>query len=461
MEKKVIGILVCTLLIAGTVLPVTGMNTTTEEKNDYDFFKNDVIIPPDIKNAGQNRGPEPGYYDTSEFLMGTIALGVIFLESDGSIDPNKENWTQQEKDSAMGSLGVAGGHLEWYSWYSALGYTQPSFFTYGETHTVEISYEPITHPSAITDDSWEKLYIAEAMGKLGYTSGDWMQRVRDYINHLRDTIETLPGQYGTDWAFAVFLIDNSNDADGLFSDGYHAYAYLGGPFTVCPHLVPGGPPGPVLFQVFAHEMGHIFYATDEYNGQTEYSGYLNAADVEGSYCIMDNLNLCVSSGTQLQVGWKDSDSDNIPDVLDTYPETTLVPHFPDPTGEKTITYTGSATVQPLTNNNPNGPGNDVTMNYVAAVQYRVDGGAWQWADPSDGDYDEGVEDYTFTVTLTSGTHTIETISHNTIGNADPTPAQDIITVPRSKTFNTPFLNFLENHPNLFSIIRLLIQRLGL
>jgi hypothetical protein len=461
MEKKVIGIFVCTLLIAVSVLPVSGMNTTIEETNDYEFFKNDVIIPPDIENAGQNRGPEPGYYDTSEFLMGTIALGVIFLESDGSIDPNTENWTQIEKDYAMGGLGVGGGHLKWYNWYSALGYTMPSFFTYGETHTVDISYEPITHPSAITDDSWEKLYIAEAMGKLGYTSGDWMQRVRDYINHLRDTIETLPGQYGTDWAFAVFLVDNSNDADGLFSDGYHAYVYLGGPFTVCPHLVPGGPPGPVLFQVFAHEMGHIFYATDEYNGQTDYSGYLNAADVEGSYCIMDNLNLCVSSGTQLQVGWKDSDGDKFPDVLDTYPETSLVPHFPDPTGEKTITYTGSATVQPMTNNNPNGPGNDVTMNYVAAVQYRVDSGAWQWADPADGNYDEGIEDYTFTVTLTSGTHIIETISHNSIGNADPTPAQDTITVPRSRKINTPFFNFLENNPNLFSILRLLIQRLGL
>jgi len=456
MEKKAIGIFVCTLLIAATVLPVTGMHTTNEEINCYDFLKNDVLIAPDIENAEKNRGPDPGYYDTSEYLMGTIALGMIFLESDGSIDPSTEDWTQQEKNVVMSGLGVAGGHLQWYNWYSALGYTNPTFFTYGETHTVNISYEPITHPSAITDDSWEKLYIAEAMGKLGYTTGDWMQRVRDYINHLRDTIQTLPGQYGTDWAFAVFLVDNSNDADGLFSDGYHAYAYLGGPFTVCPHLVPGGPPGPVLFQVFAHEMGHIFYATDEYNGQTEYSGYLNAADVEGSYCIMDNLNLCVSSGTQLQVGWKDTDGDNFPDVLDTYPETALTPHA-DPTEKTTLIYTGSATVVPLTNNNPNGAGNDVSMNYIATVEYRVDGGPWIWSNPVDGNFDDAVEQYTFTITVSRGTHTIETRAWNSMGNIDPTPALDTVTVPRARSINALLFDFLERCPNLFPVLRLLID----
>ncbi|MCK4996490.1 MAG: hypothetical protein KAR55_06335, partial [Thermoplasmatales archaeon] len=286
-------------------------------------------------------------------------------------------------------------------------------------------------------------------------------RVRDYSNYLRDTIMTIPGYYGTDWTFTVFLVDNSNDADGLFSDGYHAYAYLGGPFTVCPHLRPGSPPGPMLREVFAHEMGHIFYATDEYNGFTEYSGYLNAADVEGSGCIMDNLVTLVSSGTMQQVGWKDTDSDKVPDILDTFPETTLNPYNPDPTGDKTLTYTGSAKVTTSTNNNPFGPGNDVTTNDIADVEYRVDGGSWQWSNPVDGMFNDPVEQYTFTVTLSYGTHTIETRARNTVLNYDPTPASDTITVPRSRAINTPFLNFLQNHPHMFPILRLLLQRLGL
>jgi len=433
MKKKIVGILVCTLLIIA-VAPTQG-NTETISKEIKDttdlnyLYQNDAILPPDIEEAGMNRGPEPGYYDLSEFMIGTIALGMIFLESDGSIDPSTEDWTQAEKNQALGSMGVGGGHLQWYNWFSAENLNWHTFFTYGEVNTVNISYEPIIHPSAITDDTYEKLYVAEAMAQLGYTSGDWMQRVRDYANYLRDNIETLPGYYGTDWAFVVFLVDNSNDADGLFSDGYHAYAYLGGPFAVCPHLRPGGPPGPMLKEVFAHEMGHIFYATDEYNGQTDYSGYLNQPDVEGSGCIMDNLALSVSSGSKNQVGWKDTDSDGRADILDTYPETSLTPYSPDPTTDPTPTYTGSATVQPLTNNNPNGPGNDVTTNTIANVHYRVDGGTWLDTTPVDGNWYDPVESYTFTTPpLSAGTHTIETKAFNSVGNEDQTPASDTLTV---------------------------------
>jgi hypothetical protein len=464
MKKKIVGILICTLLIATVVLPVTGMNSKETEVINYGYFLgNDVIIPTDIENRGSNLDPDPGFYDMSEYMMGTIALGVIFLESDGSIDPSTEDWTQQEKDTALGGLGIGGGHLLWGSWLQALGYNLPTLMVYWEINTVEISYEPIIHPSAITDDTWERLYVAEAMGKLGYTDGDWMQRVRDYSNYLRDTIMTVPGYYGTDWTFTVFLVDNSNDADGYFSDGYHAYAYLGGPFTVCPHIIPWGSPPYLTYlrEVFAHEMGHIFYATDEYNGVTEYSGYLNAEDVEGSGCIMDNLAMCVSSGTMLQVGWKDTDGDNTPDILDTFPDTILNPQSPDPTGDKTITYTGSANVNTFPNNNPYGPGNDVTINVVADVQYRVDGGIWQWSNPIDGYFDEPFEDYTFTVTLTPGTHLIEARAANSMYNFDPTPASDTITVPRIRAINTPFQWFLQNYLNLFPILRLLLLRFGL
>ena len=38
---------------------------------------------------------------------------------------------------------------------------------------------------------------------------------------------------------------------------------------------------------------------------------------------------------------------------------------------------------------------------------------------------------------------------------------DRVTMPRDKIVNRPLLNFLENHPNLFPILRLLLQRLGL
>jgi len=431
MKGKIFGILVCMLLLI-TVIPsnATEQIENSSDQIDYSYlYKNDAIIPPEINDNEIGRSPDPGYYDLSEYMIGTIAIGIIFLESDGSIDPSTEDWTQNEKTQAMSSLGLPGGYLQWSTWFSNENMNAHTVMIYGETHTINISYEPIIHESAITNDYWEKLYVSEAMSKLGYSTGDWMKRVRDYSNYLRDNIQTLPGYYGTDWAFTVFLVDNSNDADGLFSDGYHAYAYLGGPFTVCPHLRPGGPPGPVLRDVFAHEMGHIFYATDEYNSQTEYSGYLNAADVEGSGCIMDNLNLCLSSGTKLQVGWLDSDSDGIANILDTNPETTLNAYTPDPTSDPTPIYSGSATVQPLNNNNPHGPKNDVSTNSIALVEYRVDGGTWTYASPSDGTFDDAIESFTFTTPpLSDGTHTIEARATNSVGNKDLSPSSDTITV---------------------------------
>jgi len=104
-------------------------------------------------------------------------------------------------------------------------------------------------------------------------------------------------------------------------------------------------------QVLAHETGHVFWATDEYNGINEYSGYLNAKDTEGSGCLMDTCALSLSAGTKQQIGWKDTDGDSILDIIDTNPDTNLIPYTPDPTTSTTLVYTGFAQVVPYPNNN--------------------------------------------------------------------------------------------------------------
>jgi hypothetical protein len=40
-------------------------------------------------------------------------------------------------------------------------------------------------------------------------------------------------------------------------------------------------------------------------------------------------------------------------------------------------------------------------------------------------------------------------------------SEHIINMPRTKTINSPFLNFLQSHPNMFPILQLLLQRFGL
>ena len=443
MQKKLLSVLFCTLLIATVILPVSGtseidMSQDEEPRRVHgNFLGSDALTPPDISNIKNTPcfGPDPGFYETSEYMIGSVAVGVIFLESNGVTDPSTEDWTTTEENNVKNEIQAA------LNWWASQNTNAGISFVYDWNYQVPTSIEPITHPSVFTDNSWEQTYVSEAMAHLGYTTGDWMYRTRDYTNDLRTN-------KGTDWAYAVYVIDSSADADGYFSDYSPptlypcAWAYYGifASMTYDNGKLPVGWGIGRMDQVMAHETGHIFWATDEYNGNSEWSGYLNQQDNEGSGCLMDNCNLCLSSGTKLQIGWRDTDVDTIQDIVDTNPDTTLNAYTPDPTYNTILTYTGSAAVQPYTNSNPqpSNSGNDVTINTISNVQYRVDGGTWTNAQASDGTFDGPTESFTFTTSsLSPGQHTIEARAVNSVGNVDPTPGSDTITIIVNNPPNTP------------------------
>lgn len=435
MKAKLVCFCVLTIIctsavsISATNQESNKSNVTTDKNTGiFEILSNDLIryVDQSRPSLGSPLGPGPGYYDTSEYLIGSVGVGLIFLESNGSADPNRENWTSTEITNVRNQINQS---LAW--WSNQNQWAGVSFIQ--DVHTaVPTRYEPIIHPSAMTDPTYEKLWVSEAMANLGYGSGDWMKRTRDYVNAMRTA-------KGTDWTFTVFLVDSSNDVGGNFSDGYFAYAYLGGPYLVMTYDNDGWGIG-AMNQVMAHETGHIFWATDEYDGTTEYSGYLNAADVEGSGCLMDTNALILSTGTKLQVGWRDTDGDTIQDIVDTFPDTILNPYPQDPTPTPTLTYTGIGREVPYPNNNPQpgNAGNDVSVNKIMVVLYRVDGGYWFAATPSDGFYNQPIENYTFTtIPLPHGPHQVETRAINTVGNIDPSPASDTITIDNAP--NTPTL----------------------
>jgi hypothetical protein len=133
--------------------------------------------------------------------------------------------------------------------------------------------------------------------------------------------------------------------------------------------------------------------------------------------------------TRGQIGWWDADGDSIPDVHDTFPETVLIEHAPDPCTTSTPTYTGSCRVVPLPNLNFLGEGHDISLERIAGVEFRVDGSAWGEATPADGDWDEAEEDYLFTTDpLLPGLHVIEARAVQTCGNSDTSYAVDSLTV---------------------------------
>jgi hypothetical protein len=384
----------------------------------------------------------PGFSDTSEYMMGTVAVKVILMESTGAA--SMEDWSAIERSNIQNEIQQA---LNWWEGrFNLQGFSLPPAatlnFIFDWTHlnnpipTINepVNGQGITSSLALMNGHFQ--WIAEANAFLGFTAfADPIVNVRQYLNNFR-------AQMGADWAFVVFVVDSSNDPDGCFADpaptpipvGWLpscAYATLGGPFMVMTYDNDGWGIG-AMNTVCAHETGHIFYATDEYNGITENSGFLNVPDVEGSNCLMDNNALSLSIGTINQIGWRDNDYNSIPDILDTFPSTILNPYLPDPTTSPFITYTGLAEVNPRTNLNPQDSGRDITLNTITGVEYRIDSGPWiPGAQPLDGAFDSHTEQFTFTIYLPGSPsglmHTIETRASNSVNNTGAI-AGDTLTV---------------------------------
>lgn len=423
MNRRIVFVAVLVLLVLNMMPSLApssyGSGSIPETSNSKDAF-----VAPDLPSQFP-RGldalsPTPSYYETSEYLIGSVAVGIIFLESNGTIDPSTESWVSTHESEVVSE--IRGG----LSWFANYKFDAHVGFVYDIHYGVPTKYEPIKHPM-----TYQQYWISEAMTYLGYSGTNYFTQVRDYVNGLRDAI-------GTDWAFTIFVVDSYYDSDGKFSDGHSAYAYLGGPFLVLTYDNDGYGIGNMDW-VCAHETGHIFYATDEYDNVLEYSGYLNALDTKyTTSCLMGQptsflwwiflpWSICVNS--QLQLGWRDIDSDGIQDILDTFPDTILNPYVPDPTDKSTLTYTGVVAEIPYPNNNPHGTGRDITTNVVKNVQFRVDTSTWLNALSKDGNFDEAQESFEFnTSLLAAGSHTVEARSINSVGNIEASYAIDEVTV---------------------------------
>ncbi len=388
------------------------------QKENYSIGKplvGDYMIPPAYGDAGKGGastayGPYgAGFWDGSEYLLGSVGVAVVFVESDGSVDVSSEDWAAGEKSHVTAEVVEA---MDWWMNQTTLG---PLSFTYEYYYDVAVSYEPITRPQ-----SQESLWITEAIAGLGFSGSDRFTESERFVNDMKDRL-------GTDWAFIVYVVDSSNDADGMFSSGHFAYAYLGGPFMVLT-LTNDGWGSQNFAAVCAHETGHIFYALDEYFSAatpcTDATGYLlyeNQNSQFGTclenvqYCIMRSVpiefaELCTS--TRGQVAWVDSDNDNIPNVIDTSPAVQIISIGKN--GSATVT--GNAFVTPLTNLNTMGNGNNISINTISSVQFQLDGAGWVGADPVDGSWSAGSEGFSFVpIVADSGTYHLEVRAVNSGG----------------------------------------------
>ncbi|MGB7326275.1 MAG: dockerin type I domain-containing protein [Rubripirellula sp.] len=318
--------------------------------------------------------------DTGEFLLGTVTVTPVLLESNGQISTESQDWTPEEIDAMIAKVGIG---VDWWSdTLDTLDTVHTLDFVIDETYArtpFETPYEPIDlNTSAIND------YIGDFVTRLGYGDARSIEEAVQRFNHDQRI------KHNTDWAFTIFVADSSDDPDGLFASGGSfaaAFAYAGGLFMVTPSTRPAS--------TITHEMGHIFWARDEYFGGgswTDRRGYyntqnLNAADnptpgFSQEISIMRGgvpLNAAYEAHTSpastfAMVGWQDSDGDGIFDIFDVPLQLDGVGYFDN--DSSTYHFTGEASVAPLRNQNSSGTQSDISLAKISELQYRLDDGPW-------------------------------------------------------------------------------------
>jgi hypothetical protein len=266
-----------------------------------------------LKNAGLDVGvlekdgllpdpSSPAIAGNSDFMTGTVALTVFFVESDGSgSDPDLYTWIPEDMQHYLD--GVATGLAWWASRAAMHGDCWVTFlinYYSGADPRCQQWMEPIQHAS-----NYQSTWIDEIMTNFGYTSGGYFTKVTSFNTWQRS-------YYQTDRSYSAFVPYNPPPAGTSFKDGHTAYAYLGGPFTVLLFRVMGW----TTNQVFTHESGHIFYACDEYTGGcVSYSctstcrnnspnANCEACNPGSRDCMMKENSFSLCSYTPTHVGWE-------------------------------------------------------------------------------------------------------------------------------------------------------------
>lgn len=389
----------------------------------------DLLIAPDRPAGGlaiAGSSGRPGYYDTSTFMAGSVAVGIVLLESNGTVEASSEDWTTDEKQLVLNEIVNA------LNWWTNLKPEAGLTFVYDDhaSSPLPTGVEPIRHSSFdYTYGEWR--WIGDAMNALGYSSYSYFTQVRSYNDALRKT-------YNTDWAFTIFVVDSSNDADNKFADGYFAYAYLGGPFMVMTSGNNGyGPYN--MDAVAAHEMGHIFNALDQYYSAaqscTKKAGYLQIENQNSQYggCSSNVTSImrgqiypyttkAIDRYAAGQIGWRDSDGDGIIDPLDVSLPVAIDTFVQN---DNAITVTGSAQIVPF----PSPTGDSFTINDFSSIQYRLDGKTWQAATITQLDATGLNAKYDFSlVDIGAGMHTLEVAAVDSVGNMSAVVASRNFTV---------------------------------
>ena len=381
--------------------------------------------------------------DQSAYALGSFALNVIFVESDDQVTgPDEENWTAEQLTNLHTQIEQAATFWEGLtaSYHPNAKLDITVNYVNGGT-PLETRYEPITMSGYGSMSVW----VNPVMQTLGYTSSDSNTNIRNFNNDQRDSLDTH-------WAATLYVVNDAVDDDNKFSDDYFAFSLYGGPYIVTTYDNDGWGISRYA-RVLSHELGHVFFALDEYyasGARNNYrSGYLNGINGNAERdslgrrvtpdqpnALMLNTTLDPSEFTSVQVGHLDTDDDGIPDILDTIP--LLVGNTAASDADAGIfAFSGYGIVNPVDNNNPKTwaeSGADITINTIDEGAYNLDGQGWISFLPGDGSYGDSLEDIELELSgLDVGLHTIDLRLTNSVGNHSDIQSFELLVTPEPCT----------------------------
>jgi len=400
---KILGIgTALVLLLLSAFLQPVGVSANDPES----LLAGDALkAPPRPQTLAASGSTSPSRYQPSAFLAGRVAVQLIFVESDGTLEPSTTDWTKTQVAQITDAVNTA---LHW--WGDRLPNARLSFDL--TEQVVSSRYEPITHGLS-TESQW----IGDAFSHMGISAANYFDQAYTAADNLRHARHA-------DWATTIFVANSSGKGDGSFADGHFAYAYINGPFMVI--TSDAGPYGASrLAPVVTHEFGHIFGALDQYASAgtpcTQLSGYLSVPTTNSQANSCGTRLVCIMlepleayAADQVdpsalgQIGYRDSNNNNIPDPLDTAPILQL--QMSQQGGGRPV-FSGQAVDQPF----PSPTGESITINTITRIEYRADGGAWNVLPPQDGAYDSSGETINTMLPLYDGAHTVELRALNSVG----------------------------------------------
>ncbi len=437
-------------------LPAGALDVTVEGQEDLAFTpeesaedapfgdRGDVVLPERPRDASGIRMPlmQAGallglpqgarWEDTSELMVGRVAVPILFPESDGEVDRNEFDWTPALQDSVIRS--AVRGCLKWTAFAAARGV--PLTYVLEVHPNLPTRYEPIRRSAGQTG-----LWMAEAMETiLGY-EGDADLMAYELANGAR-------ARLGAQWSALCFAVQNDTTAISGFPDGTSERARLGGPWFIVA-VRHANATTSTLDYYLGHEMAHMFWALDEYPANNAWwactltSGYFDQQNSNSdlpahgycgstAQCLMrGNWPDSLCSSTARQIGWVDLDLNGVLDLYETRPDVRPdSTHYDAATGQP-VTIRGKASDVAWPNKNPYrfGAGDSISIATIDSISYRTDGGPWAPLAPQDGIFDSGEERFVLVLPpMTLGNHLIEFQARNSNGKSLPIPSSTVVGV---------------------------------